>query len=110
MNSRANYKWKPKEDEYLIESYGNTSLKNIALHLNRSVGAVVNRKVRLGLGNFLDNGDKKNYITKNQLVKAVCVGCGTYSYKNISWTQNRGLPTHQRRASYVRQTKTVFEG
>ena len=44
---------------------------------------------RLGLGAFLESGE---YITVNQLYKALGYGRGSSAYKNISWVEQRGLP------------------
>ena len=85
--------WKESEINYLYDAWGNTSVKQIAAHLGRSVNAVNCKVHKLGLGPFLDNGDRKNYISKHQLALGLGITGGD-SYKNISWIQNRGLPTH----------------
>lgn len=57
--------WTLEEDAYLIEKYGELSIKTIAKNLGRTVDAINVRKVRLHLGSFLDAGD---YITFSQLL------------------------------------------
>jgi len=52
------------------------------------------RVQRLGLPPFLQSGD---YVTLNQLVKAVTGSMSSYSYKIKSWVENRGLPVHYKR-------------
>ncbi len=86
MGSKAN--WTTKEIEYLEDKYGILSIKTIAAHLNRTPGAVINKKVRMGLGNFLDNGE---YITFNQLTKALGITGGS-GYMQISWVKNKDFP------------------
>lgn len=93
-------KWTEEEIEYLCDSYGNRSVSAIAKHLNRTVEAVMVKKNRLQLGAFLSNGDK--YVTKNYLFSSLGVERG--GYKNISWIQNRGLPTHK-----IRRRNATFE-
>lgn len=85
-------RWTPEEYEYLIENWGNKSLRTIANHLNRSPNAVKIKVDRLGLGAFLDSGD---YITFNQLLNAL--GIRSYSYKAESWIKRRKLPVKYKR-------------
>lgn len=49
--------WTKEEDEYLMEKWGNTAIKNIAKKLNRNIEAVKLRAYRLGLGEFHSAGD-----------------------------------------------------
>lgn len=51
------------------------------------------RASRLHLGPLLMGGD---YVTLNQLVTTFN-RAGSYSYKMISWVENRGLPVHNKR-------------
>lgn len=91
MGSKSN--WKDEEKEYLIENYGTLPIGTIAKHLGRSETGVVQMKVRLGLGSFLDNGD---YITVNALSKAL--GYGNFdTYKLTSWVNNRGFPIRKKK-------------
>lgn len=60
--------WTAAEEQYLEETWGNVSIDVISRKLGRSRDAVINKKVRLGLGAFLENGD---YITYCQLLKAL---------------------------------------
>lgn len=84
--------WSEEDIEYLYEKFGNVSIDSMAKHLGRSRMAVVQKAQKLGLGNFLDNGDR--YINKHKLMLALGLTGGD-SYKNTSWIQNRGLPTHR---------------
>lgn len=99
MNN-AHKTWRVEEIEYLSEHWGNRSVKAIAKHLGRSETAVCVKSVKLGLGRFLDNGDR--YVTKHTLFSAL--GMGSDSYKNISWIKNRGLKTHK-----IERSKQTFE-
>lgn len=60
--------WTQEETTYLKDNWGIVSVKTIAKTLNRSESSVLSKKDKLKLGAFLDNGD---YITLNQLMKAV---------------------------------------
>lgn len=64
----GNRRWTREEDRYLEEAYGEKSIKTIAESINRSVNAVLVRKVRLKLGAFLEQG---GYITFSQLLCAM---------------------------------------
>jgi len=86
--------WRPEEDAYLKEKWGELSIPGIARHLGRSVEGVKLRANRLGLGNMLLRGD---YITFNQLLIAFCGTNGGGNYKLKSWVQDRGLPVHLKR-------------
>ncbi len=92
--SRANKQWTAEEREYLEEAWGNTPVKVIAAHLGRSVAAVNIKVYQYGLGSFLENGVRKNYVSKHQLSVALGLTGGD-SYKNTSWIKNRHLPTHK---------------
>lgn len=87
--------WTPEEINYLQENWGCVSIQTICKNLNRSKNAVLVKKGKLGLGAFLDCGE---YITFNQLLKALGYGAG-YSYKITSWVKNRGFPLHYRTVS-----------
>lgn len=90
--NRHKKNWTDEETDYLCERWGNSSIDSIANHLGRTRMAVSQKAVKLGLGEFLQNGDK--YITKHELFSTV--GCqGSDGYKNISWIKNRGLQTHK---------------
>ena len=60
--------WTKEDDEYLREYWGVKSIQTLSKNLNRSINAINVRKVRLGLGPFLDNGE---YITYSQLLQAI---------------------------------------
>lgn len=78
--------WTKEEYDYLEKSWGQVSLNRIAQNLNRSTNGILIKVQKLGLGAFLDSGE---YITVNQLLSAFG---SSYSYKAISWIENRGLP------------------
>lgn len=84
--------WSEEEIEYLKEFWGNKSIPSIAAHLNRSEEAVELKASKLKLGRFLSSGDL--YVTKFFLLKAIGHGCSA-GYADISYIQNRGLPTHR---------------
>lgn len=86
--------WTKEEYEYLEEHWGNVSIPTIAQKLNRSVNAVKIKAQKKHLGSVLESGD---YITLNQLIKAV-TGLGqSYTYHLTSWVEKRGLPVHNRK-------------
>ncbi len=80
-------KWTAEECEYLETYWGIKSIKLISKALNRSPNAIKSKAWRMGLGAFLDNGE---YITFNQLLRALCKN--SYSYVPTSWLKNRGFP------------------
>ena len=86
--------WTNEEIEYLEESWGNKSLPAIAKHLNRSVEGVRQKATKLHLGRVLDGGE---YVTFNQLVKAVTGGSNSHTYHLTSWVKNRGFPIRTKR-------------
>ena len=88
--------WKPEELLYLEERWGEVSIPSMAKRLNRTPNAVIDKARRMGLGPALLGGD---YITLNQLVKAVTGLKNMYSYHLTSWVKNRGLPIHTRRVN-----------
>ena len=85
--------WTAEEESLLAESWGVCGIPALAKKLNRSQGAIKLRASRLHLGPLLMGGD---YVTLNQLVTAFN-RTGSYSYKMISWVENRGLPVHNQR-------------
>lgn len=93
--------WSEEDIEYLKESWGNKSVPVIAAHLHRSEEAIKLKVSKLGLGRFLDSGDR--YVTKFFLCKAIG-HASSQSYVNISYIQNRGLPTHK-----IKRNKQTFE-
>lgn len=99
--NRQKMNWTPEETDYLCERWGNVSIDSIANHLCRTRTAVSQKAVKLGLGEFLQSGDK--YITKHELFSTI--GCkGGSGYKNISWIKNRGLKTHK-----IKRLNKTFE-
>lgn len=77
------WSWTSEELKYLKENWGNVSVGRLAKTLNRTVDAVIVKKDRLGLGNFLDNGD---YISYNQLLMALFGLDAQSTYRvNKSW-------------------------
>lgn len=91
--------WSEAEQLYLEENWGKRSIPVIAARLGRSPGGVINRARRSDLGPVLLCGD---YITLNQLVKAVTGLHNVYSYHLISWVKNRGLPVHTKQVNQCR--------
>ena len=89
--NRAQKVWNDEEINYLYETWGNKSIEAIAKHLGRTEKAVIVKSQKLSLGSFLENGYR--YVTKHTLLTAL--GCGSDSYKNISWVKKRGLKTHK---------------
>ena len=81
--------WRPEEEDYLMETWGQLSVPTIAKKLNRTTNAVKVRAQRLGLGAVLMSGE---YVTLNQLITAVTGSEKSYSYKIKSWVENRGMP------------------
>ena len=88
--------WKPEEEDYLMEKWGQISVPAIAKKLNRTTNAVKVRAHRLGLGAVLMAGE---YVTLNQLLLAVNGGSSSYGYKMKSWVENRGLPVHTKKVN-----------
>lgn len=86
--------WTKEEYEYLEEHWGNVSIPTIAQNLNRSVNAVKIKAQKKHLGSVLESGD---YITLNQLIKAVTGLDKSYTYHMTSWVEKRGLPVHNKK-------------
>lgn len=86
--------WTKEEEEFLCENWGKLSVPTLCERLNRNKNAIRIRVQRLGLPAFLENSD---YISLNQLLKAVTGSNSSYSYKSTSWVKNRGLPVHSKR-------------
>ncbi|HMM31189.1 MAG TPA: hypothetical protein PKB13_05340 [Clostridia bacterium] len=86
--------WTEAENEQLMDKWGQVSIPRLAKNFGRSVNAIKIRAQRLGLGAVLMAGE---YVTLNQLIKAVYGDTGSYSYKIKSWCENRGLPVHTKR-------------
>lgn len=87
--------WTQEEYDYLSDKWGTISLKTIAKSLNRSENAILIKVYRQGLGPFLESG---GYVSCNQFLKALGIQ-GGYSYKDISWVQNRGFPIKTKRVN-----------
>ena len=90
----SNRRWTKEEEELLARLYGSRPLDFIAKKLGRTVWAILNKRERLKLGAFLENGD---YITLNQLHKAVTGSNGGGGYIMTSWVRNRGLPVMEKK-------------
>ena len=89
-----NRRWTQEEKDKLAELYGTKSLDTIAKIMGRSINSISVMRQRLHLGAFLENGD---YITLNQLLKAVKGTKYGDGYSLISWVKNRGLPIIRKR-------------
>jgi len=87
--------WSSEEVNYLQESWGEKSVEVISKNLNRNISAVMNKKYRLKLGKFLENGE---YLTVNQLFKAIGREGGT-SYTLERWI-NKGLPVRLKKVMH----------
>ena len=86
--------WTSDEETYLSENWGQMTIPGIAKHLGRTTNSVIVRARRMGLGAVLDSGD---YVTLNQVMKAVCGGRSYHGYQLKSWVQDRGMPVHYKR-------------
>lgn len=87
-------KWSQKDDEILMDCWGKFSIPAIASKLGRSVYAVKCRASKLSLGSSLMSGD---FVTLNQLVRALRNANVSAGYQVESWCKNRGLPVHTHR-------------
>jgi hypothetical protein len=85
-------KYTIEESQYLEDNWGVVSTLTIAKNLNRPMGGLINKKGRLGLGAFLDNGE---YITVHQLFKAIGRSGGN-EYTLEQWTK-KGFPVKKKR-------------
>lgn len=94
MPKRTHRNWTEAEEEKLARLYGTKSLETIARIMGRSVGAIISKRTKMKLGAFLESGD---YITLNQLLKAVKGLKYGGSYAITSWVENRGLPVINKR-------------
>lgn len=83
--------WSKEEIEYLKKKWGATSIPAIAGHLGRSVNAVKIKAQKAGLRRHLHSGD---YITLNQLCKALDVSYSTWS---LGMWQRHGMPVKYRK-------------
>lgn len=81
-------KWTKEEEQYLAEKFGSVSISCLVKKLNRTESSILNKRQRMKLGAFLENGD---YITLRQLLEVLGIE-GGYTYKTISWIENRGFP------------------
>jgi hypothetical protein len=80
--------WSAEEMSILEDKWGTVSVKGIANLLKRPVGGVINKKVKMGLGPFLQSGD---YITVNQLYIALGrTGGGQYALQH--WINDQHMP------------------
>lgn len=84
--------WTAEEIEYLMAAWGNVGVKQIAKHLSRTIGSIINKVRRLELGAFFDNGEK--YVTLSYLTRSISGSSSNSKYIKISWAKNRGLPLH----------------
>ena len=81
-------KWTKEEEQYLAEKFGSVSISCLVKKLNRTESSILNKRQRMKLGAFLENGD---YVTLRQLLEVLGIE-GGYTYKTISWIENRGFP------------------
>lgn len=74
--------WTTEEVEYLQSNWGEVAMTTISKKLNRSINAIKLKAMRLGLSSFLEGGE---YISLNQLLKAINGSSSSYTYKVTSW-------------------------
>lgn len=96
MSTRAHKSWTEQELEYLQEHWGVCSIPTIAKHLGRSVSAVQQKAIKIGLGSFLLSSE---CVTLNQLLLAVKSHRNGYNYAKTSWGERRGLPVHTKKVN-----------
>ncbi|MBU5487003.1 hypothetical protein KQI77_02340 [Clostridium sp. MSJ-8] len=68
--------WTKEETEYLENNWGVISIPGIAKKLNRTINSIRLKANKMGLGNFVNQGD---YVTFNQLISVIGYK-GAYSY------------------------------
>lgn len=86
--------WKPDEEDYLMEKWGQVSVPAIAKKLGRTRNSIMVRANRLGLSPYFESGE---YVTMHQLILALGYSGSSDSYKIKSWIQNRNFPVHNKR-------------
>ena len=89
---RENKSWTKEEVEYLMDSWGSTSIPTIAKKLNRSNGGVRQKSKKIGMGAFLDSGE---YISLNQLM-ILLRGTKGRTYTINQW-RDKGMPVKTKR-------------
>jgi len=85
--------WTQEEYDYLMDSWGKSSLGCISKHLNRSDNAIKIKVFKLGLGAFLDAGE---YISFNELIQALGREKSS-TYMATSWIKSRNFPVKYKR-------------
>ena len=82
------------ESQYLEDNWGAVSIATIAKNLNRPIGGLINKKGRMQLGTFLDNGE---YITVHQMF--IAIGrCGGNDYTFKKWVKH-GFPFKRKKVN-----------
>lgn len=85
-------KWTAKEEQYLQEAWGKTSIPYMAKTLKRTENAVIIRAQRMGLGSHLHSDVR---VTYHQLIKAIYGGPpGAYTENRLI---QRGIPVKMHR-------------
>ena len=87
-------RWTKEQTAYLQRHYGEKSLTQIADHIGKSVAAVRMKRRCMHMPAFLKAGE---YVTYNELIKAVTGSQAGDTYTTISWIKNRGFPVHYQR-------------
>ena len=82
-----------EELEYIEDNWGTLSLGHIAKTLNRPLIGLINKKTRMKLGPFLENGE---YISVHQLFLAIGRGEGGNDYTFKHWIK-KGFPVKRKR-------------
>lgn len=95
---RAAKAWTPEEDAFLQDKWGTLSIPIIAKQLGRSVGAINNRRYRLGCGAHLENDHR---VSLNQIIITLygVKNMGTYATGRLL---REGLPVHWHRVNHCR--------
>lgn len=84
--------YSPYEINYIQDNWGVVSLGHIAKTLNRPISGLINKKGRMQLGPFLENG---GYITVHQLFLAIGrTGGNDYTFKK--WVKT-GFPVKRKK-------------
>lgn len=88
--------WTEYDVDYLENNIGQVKINSIAKHLNRSVGGVIIKMKRLGIGHTKNFSDG---ITRTELARLLGVDSNTVGW----WTQKHGLPFHSRVTRHSRR-------
>lgn len=93
-------RWTEKEDFYLEEKWGRTSIKKICRILNRTESSVMHRARKKKLGGIYKTGD---YYLATDVARILGVNKTTVCY----WIKNKGLKAN--RVKYISQERLLIE-